>query len=349
MRDNSAPEQRCRLTPREAVWLWGIVLVAFVLRVGDTSWHPFGPDEGWTFELAKGSWRDLVAKTASDTHPPLHYALVKLLFMVLGADIYWGKLLSVVFATATLPLIFFVARIWYTPHAAWWALLFASFIPYHVYWSHVARNHLLLPFFTTGIILLSELLRERATPTRVFLMCIAWIGAIQTNYMIFVFGLVWGVAYILVEGMPWSRKRLLVACTIPGLVSYAPWYVVLKANATSSPMTIPMFQEFITPISLYYHAIFGGMTHLQPPQGGVWFLTTMAVFATMLLLGARAVGRRSALWIMLLGFSGVPIVIALIADFTLAERHLLYSLPLFYAYWGACCERAAALAAKRFG
>ncbi|MCC6547213.1 glycosyltransferase family 39 protein, partial [Candidatus Sumerlaeota bacterium] len=253
----SAPPvaERCRLKALELVCLCLLVLAALVVRVADTSWHPFGPDEGWTFDLAISPWQELVAKTAADTHPPLHYAMVKLLFKAFGEDIYWGKLLSVAFATATLPLVFFLARIWFTPRAAWLAVVFAAFTPFQIYWSHVARNHLLLPFFTTGIVVLTELIRERPTRMWGVLMILAWIGAIQMNYMSFVFGFVWGVAYILLDRMPWRRKALLAAYTLPALASYIPWFAILRAHTEHSPMTIAFFQEVITPISRSYHSI----------------------------------------------------------------------------------------------
>ncbi len=323
---------------REVAMVFGVLFLALVLRILDTQWHPFGADEGWTYELASGPWDELVAKTAMDTHPPLHYALVKLLFLAFGNDIYWGKLLSVFFSVGTLGLTFLLARQWFGPRAALWALVFAGFAPHQVYWSHVARNHLLLPFFTTAIVYLTERLRARVCRRDLVLFAVAWIVAIQTNYMIFVIGFVWGIAYILVDRTPVRHKSLLALATVPGLILYIPWARVLLSHTRNSPMTIPFFQEYLSPFSLYYHAIFGSMTHLQAPQPPLLLLLGMAVFTAVFVQGARSAGRNLPFWVLIIGLPGVPILIAIVADFTLAERHLLFSLPVFFAYWGLCID-----------
>lgn len=312
-----------------------ILMAALALRILDIHWHPFGPDEGWTWELASGLWPDLFAKTARDTHPPLHYVLVKLLFLAFGNDIYWGKLLSVLFSTGTLWVTYLLASRWFGRHAAIAALLFGSFAPYQVYWSHVARNHLLLPFFTTAIILLSDVYTQNPARKTWLLLAGAWALAIQTNYMAFAFGLVWGIAFVL-PGTSSIRTRSLLAMTaLPGLLLFLPWIPILRAHTQDSPMTLPFFQEFVSPLSLYHHAIFGRMTHLQQTHLDPYFWATMLTFALIVVAGARAAGRRWRIWFLLLGLPGIPIAIAWIADYTLAERHLLFALPLFFAYWGA--------------
>ena len=100
-------------------------------------------------------------------------------------------------------------------------------------------------------------------------------------------------------------------------------------------MTISFFQDFISPGSLYYHSVFGYMTHLQPDHP-LWYLIPAGlIFTLTVVTGIRPTGRRWSFWFLLLAMPGLPIIIAYARNYTLAERHLLFCIPLFMAYWGA--------------
>ena len=321
---------------REHLAVFLILIVALVLRIADIFWHPFGPDEGWTMELATGSWADLVRKTAEDTHPPLHYSMVKAWFAIVGEGLYRAKLLSVFFDVAMLWTLWLLARDWFGSRAAMLALLSATLSPYMIYWSHVARNHLFQPLFITAILLLSGRFLRDGGKASWLLLALCWALAIQMNYMAFPVGLVWGVVYILMAGWAsWRRRLTLALAPLPGLLLFLPWLGIMRQHSQGSPMTVSFFQEFVTPISLYHHAIFGAMTHLQPSKDGLWFLFTLLVFTAVFVAAGKRIGRRWDIWVLLLALPGLPILIAVLADYTLAERHLRFALPVFFACWGA--------------
>lgn len=327
---------------------WMILLLALVVRVGDMFWHPLGPDEGFTLDLATGSWTELVARTAADTHPPFYYALVKVWFALVGAGLFRAKLLSILFSLATLVLLFHLARDLFGRRAAWLALLSSAFLPYQVYYSHTARMHLVQPFFITTVIFLSYRYLARERKRDWVLAAAAWALAIQTNYMGLVFGPVWGAAFLLAEPAPWRRRLKLALAPLPGLLLFLPWLSVLRAHQESSPMTIPFFQDAISPGSLYYHSVFGAMTYIQGDQPFAFLLPAGLLFSIVLVCGAGAAGRRWSIWVLLIGMPSLPIAIALLRDLTLAERHLLFSIPFFMAYWGAGLDRCARTLADRW-
>ena len=82
-------------------------------------------------------------------HPPFYYALIKVWFSVVGASLIQAKLVSVLFSVGTLWLTWHPATRWFGRRAGLLALASAALSPYLVYWSHSARNLLVLPFFVT--------------------------------------------------------------------------------------------------------------------------------------------------------------------------------------------------------
>lgn len=323
---------------RQWKWFWAVLALAFVIRTIDMFVHPFGPDEGWTMELTTGSWGDLFRKTAEDTHPPFHYVLVKLWFSLVGEGFFRAKFLSIPFDVAALGLMFFLARRWFGGRAAWIALGFAVAAPYMIYWSHVARNHMLQPLFIMMVLLGSYRFLESGCRASWGMVAVGWTLAIQNNYMAFPIGLVWGVAMLFAVG-GWRRKGVLALAGVPGLLLFLPWLAVMRAHMEESPMTIPFFQEFISPFSLYYHGIFGSMTHLQGAKSGFFYWVSVLFFVMVLSRGFTLVGRRWDIWILIVGLSGLPILLAWMKEYTLAERHLRYSLFVFFPWWGGCIDR----------
>ncbi len=333
-----APLTPVPLRPAERGVLAVVLAGALLLRALDALlWHPFTPDEEFTLALGRMHWGEMLRATAADTHPPLYYALVKLVFLLTPDGYAPARLLSVALAGATLWLIFRFARDGFSPAAGWVALLCASFAPYMIYWQHAARNHQLLPPAVLLIIGLSYRYASGGGRARWWALAAAWLVAIQTNYMALVFGLVWGAAFILAEPMAPRRRARLAATPLPGLLSFVPWLGILGRQVQAGPMNKGFFQETVSPIYLYFHALFGRMEPYQPNQTGPLFLLALLAFALVAVLGARAVGRRWSFWVLLLGLPTMPIVAAKAAGWTLAERHLAFALPVFFVYWGAAC------------
>ncbi|CAN5325858.1 hypothetical protein BH09SUM1_BH09SUM1_17050 [soil metagenome] len=316
-----------------------LLVVAAAVRVADIFWHPNGPDEGFTMDLASGSWTELIQKTAADTHPPLHYMMVKLWLAVVPGRLFAAKSLTIIFAVATIWLTFLLAKRWFTERAAWLAAACMAAAPYQIYWSHIARSHPIMPFFVTALFLLSWEFVEHARRRDWLAIAAIWTICLYMNYMIVVIGVVWAAVFIFEAGEQ-RRKIALALSPIPAAIAFIPWLGIVRSQMEKGPMNIAFFQQPMTPISLYYHSLFGQPTYLPPAQSGVLYLLALAVFVAISAAGAKAVGSRLTIWLILLALPGLPMVIAWARHWTLAERHLLFALPFFMAYWGASLDRA---------
>lgn len=310
---------------------------AATARAIDARIHEFSPDQQWSVDLAAGTWRDLLERTAADTHPPFYYMMLKCWFAVLPGEptLFGAQLLSVLFSTLAVWLVWEIARDIAGGAAAWAAAVTAGFAPYAVYWGHAARMHPIQPFFVAAIVLASHRFLAGGARRWWLAAAAAWLFAIQLNYMALVFGIVWGAAFLLLGEAPSRRRLLLAAAPLPGLASFAPWLPTLLKQTETGPMNHNFFQETVSPVYLYFHALFGRMEAYQPPMEGVALYGALIVFTIVCAFGARAIGRRWWFWVLLLAGPTVPIMLAKWRGWTLAERHLLFTLPAFYVYWGA--------------
>ncbi len=326
------PGESARVRGRAAFLL--ILAAAGAWRVLDCRLHPWSPDQLFSVRLAQLPWGEMLAETTADVHPPLYYALLKLWFLAAPNTLEGAQWMSVAFSLATLAAIRALARDLFGEGAGWVALLSAAFAPYAVFWSHTARNHAILPLFAAGTSLFGwRYLRDRRRGD--WWLCAACLAlAFQTNYMGVVFGAVWCVAMVFERGHPLIERLRLCGAGAPGAILFSPWVSIMFEHTTRREFNPGFFQEQVSPIYLYYHAIFGGMVAYQPPQSGVAFVVFLGVFAIVCGLGLRVLRERPTLGFLLLAVPLVPILMARFGSMTLAERHLLFALPLFYVYWG---------------
>ena len=309
------------------------ILGGVLLRLLDARIHPFTPDQGFTLDLARGTWADLVARTAADTHPPLYYAVVKLWYELFPPTLHSAQVLSVIFAAATMALAAAMAWRRFGPLAAAAATLCWAFSPYLIYWNHSTRNHQMLPLAIMAAIWCGwEWMRGGG---RGWLWGVAggWVLAFQINYMAFPAGAAWGLAILAGEG-PWQRKAACLGASIAGPVSTLWWIEVLARHATAGPGRHHFFQETVSPVYLYFHALFGAQVPYQPNKSGPLFWAQMALFAGVCVSAGRRVGRAWDAWVLLALLPTLPIVVAKLWGMTLAERHLAFALPWFLVVWG---------------
>jgi hypothetical protein len=164
---------------------------------------------------------------------------------------------------------------------------------------------------------------------------------IQTNYFGLVMIPVWLVAFGAFEFSSWTRRRSLAMAVVPGALLFLPWVPILVQQVKHGPMNIFFFQETVWPFYLFFHSIFGWASHIQPIVPWQIFLALAIVFTIIFAYGFRAVGRRWSWWILMIGMPTLPVLVALLCDFTLAERHINFGISLFMAYWGAAVNETA--------
>ncbi len=327
---------------RERRLLLFVLAAAVAVRVWVITLHIYAPDQSFTVDLGRDTWRGLIHDTGGDTHPPFYYCLVKIWFMFTPATLAWAQAFTVLLSIPTLLLIFRLGRDQFSPAAGWIGLLFAAFMPYQVFWSHVARNHQLMALAVPLLVWTTYRWVEHPGARRWWAMAGAMALLIQTNYFAFVLIPVWLAAFGAFEVSSWQRRRSLAAALVPGALLFLWWLPVMIEQMRHGPANKPFFQDTVWPFYLFFHAIFGWAGQFQPLFPWPVFLACVLVFTAVFAAGFKAVGRRWSWWVLMIGMPTLPVAIAYYSRFTLAERHINFGIPLFMVYWGAACAQAAA-------
>lgn len=121
--------------------LSAVTILAFALRVIRLDLQPLWWDEGYSLFFATRDLGTLLERTAVDIHPPLYYILLKLWMAAFGYGPVAARLLSVFIGTATVPLVFVLARRWFGPAAGLLTALLLAVSPLHVYYSQEIRMY----------------------------------------------------------------------------------------------------------------------------------------------------------------------------------------------------------------
>ncbi|HLV88558.1 MAG TPA: glycosyltransferase family 39 protein [Candidatus Sulfotelmatobacter sp.] len=147
-------EDRPSAEPSSSSWLhWltlsAVVAAGFTLRIAQINAKPFWFDECFSAELARLNWstffRVLWWREANMT---LYYLLLRA-WMHLGQSESLIRALSVVFATATVPAVYWVAKLLYDRRVALLASTLFAFNAYSVRYSQEARSYALFVLLAT--------------------------------------------------------------------------------------------------------------------------------------------------------------------------------------------------------
>jgi uncharacterized membrane protein len=147
---------------KKRIWLLGLILIAFGLRLAFLDKQSLWYDEGVTWMLSKMLLPDLINWTAEDIQPPFYYLFIWNTDIIFG-DREWAlRFPSVVFNILTLPLIYILARRIYLTSSASnlashqsgmaasiLAVILSALSPLMVYYSQEARMYTLLVFEST--------------------------------------------------------------------------------------------------------------------------------------------------------------------------------------------------------
>lgn len=136
----------------------GITLVGAVLRVYLLGEKSIWLDEAFSIALSQQELGDLLRLVVlTDAHPPLYYVFLKF-WTALGTGEGIVRLLSALFGTAAIPMMYMLASALYeergprSTHGAseQWGLLAAAilaFSPFHIWYAQEARMYAMLTFF----------------------------------------------------------------------------------------------------------------------------------------------------------------------------------------------------------
>ena len=136
--------------------LWMIVFIALIVRVDDLDRRGFCHPENFVSGVAVPEWvklppqrltlTDIIATTPKDGHPPLYFILLHPWLMTFGTSLTSMRLPSVLLGTASVILLFFVARREYSTRTSLFAAALVALNGHHIFWSQMARMYVLAGF-----------------------------------------------------------------------------------------------------------------------------------------------------------------------------------------------------------
>jgi hypothetical protein len=220
---------------------WIVFIVAALLRVWNIWAAPLWYDEAFSYLVGRLPLDRLIAATAGDVHPPLHYLTVAP-FALTGIP-WLIRIPSLIFSLAALWVWWRILQAYIIPPAMEWiGVLMMAFIPFQLYYAQEGRMYGLLVL----LVLLAYwmLIRRRW----VWLSVCSALILYTHNYGMFYLPALWlaGMSLPLIRRAFWKRLTLSLACA--GL-AYLPWMFVLLGQmadvSNSYWITAPTFGSVI--------------------------------------------------------------------------------------------------------
>lgn len=231
------------------------LLVGLILRLIHIQGREIQYDDTFSIFLAERSLGEIVHGTAADTMPPLYYFVLHY-WMILGRDVWFLRLLSVLIGLGVILLLYSTVKLWFGQTAALWAALLAAISPLQIYHSQDIRMYALLVLGQMGYIYSFTRLWFGAERGETH--WVDWLGLVVSglialySHNLAVFGLVVPNLFLIIKGR-WSFLfRIVVAQLVIGL-GFLPWMLMLpgqlekisRAFWTPAPGPVEVIQAVI--------------------------------------------------------------------------------------------------------
>jgi mannosyltransferase len=263
------------------VKLTAIIFAALLLRVHGLAAQSFWYDEGATLWFATGGWERWI----SDTHPPLYYALVHS-WLRFGHTEYWLRLLSVIPAVATIPVIYSLGKKMFGTSAGLLAATFMALLGFHIDHSQQARMYTFFVLFYActmwALITIAREGRERHWVSYVIAASLlAYSQGIGILYVAMI-----AVLFPIVLPQPWRVSvwfRFFLANAIVILL-YFPWLMLLTRDQFRVGFIswVSRPDWFSIPATLFsFISIYIPFTSIPHFRRGILLLRAVAVAVTI--------------------------------------------------------------------
>ena len=189
-------EPRLRLS---SILLAGVVLLGLALRLYRIGSQSVWYDEVFALTVSRLPWTQMNATLVKDlVHPPLHYYLLHEWLKAIGFGPLQGRLLSALFGTLAVLMMYALARYLFDRRVAWLSALLLACSQLAIMSSQDARPYAqFLLFFLCCVYLFLRALREKRLSLWIAFLCLASL-VIYTHYFgFFVLGslLLFGIVY----------------------------------------------------------------------------------------------------------------------------------------------------------
>lgn len=209
-------------------WKTATVLLLIIFLGGLLRVVQLGHEGLWADECATAVWSRLpppmvMDVTRSDNHAPLYFLAEGAVIRIVGYSETSVRALSVVTGTATIAIVFCIARLLMSTTAGLIAALLLATSPMHVHYSQEARCYSLLTMLVAMTLLSMLWLRRRPTPYRAMMAAALGVMVLYTHPVgaFFLVGIYAAVA-IDSRGQPRLLRMGALTAAIT-LLGYLPW------------------------------------------------------------------------------------------------------------------------------
>ncbi len=284
-----------------------------------------------------GPQRVLRAVLLSDTSPPLYYLLLAGWTLVGGTSDFSVHAFSVVWALATLPLIWLLGRRVGPPHAAVSAALLFALAPVSLYYSIEGRMYALLWFEAALTAWLTFRLHDEGRPATLAAWTLTSAAGLLTHYF---YAFVWAACILWLALRRGRCPRGQLAVTVlTTLLLVAPWYRLVPESLARWRVTgqwltgLPSVPKLLAaPLVLGWslvsgRGVWGG--HVLADRAGALLVLAAGL---LLLRGGRAAlfgNGRDLLWLWVVAACAGPVVFDLLRGTAASQisRYALAGVP----------------------
>ncbi len=318
------------LTSNRQLWfLIGLTLVAAALRLVTIDVQSFWLDEAYTVSLVRRDFFDMLSQIpVSESTPPFYYILAWLWTNVFGHGEIGLRSLSAVFGTATVPVVYLVARRVAGVRAGLIAAALTVVNPLLVWYSQEGRAYALMVLL--GALSILFFIEALQSPRRA--VWIRWTVvsalALATHYFA-VFLIAAEIVWLFVA-MPKLRRTLVIASTPVVLVGAALVPLAIKQQGHGGAKSIARLVDLKTRVAQVPKQFLIGFDAPAEELLAVLAAAMVAVGIWLLLRRAAPRTRRSVLPLVFVGAVAVaaPLILALITGVDyLNSRNVLTAWP----------------------
>lgn len=298
-------------TKGKAGWLApvAVFLFGFALRLAYIGHESVGFDEAFSMTVSQLPLREMFRQLVADfVHPPLHYLVLRGWFRLFGFGVFQARLLSALFSTLAVVLLYLFARYFFDRRTAVLSALLLAVSQVAIMFAQEPRPYAQFHF----LVLASAYLFVRALRER---RALYWWGFVASSilmlytdyFSVFVIAALLLSAVIYRKRYPLPYSWVLAGMAII-LVTYLPWLSSGVVNAaTDSSKTFAGNAEFsavhaytfLTAVNTFNNGKPTGLRESSPSWtfalGGLFFGAALALALKKLLAARKEIGTSARL------------------------------------------------------
>lgn len=315
-----------------------VLLLGFFLRLISLN-QSLWLDEATSIIVSRDfSFSEILTRfSPGDFHPPLYYLLLKIWISAFGSGEVIARLISIIFAVGTIPLVFSIGERLFNKNVGLVSALFLATAPLHIYYSQEVRMYAMATFLATLVAYFAvKVFTEKKADRKNFIFLTLASGALlYTDYLpafliasFFIFLVIYKREYFRLFFVWFLGTALLVAPWLPTFSAQlerglevrqnAPiWWATLGKTNLKELALVPV--KFIIGRISSYNKVFYALS----------VIFASLPFMVLLFSSVLAISKSRFLWFWFLG----PLVLAAVFGSVFSGFsyfRLIFVIPAFY-------------------